>query len=678
MGWFAYLALLGAMAGADAPDLAETLFGPADCTAVTGNGGLTVGVNAYGRVTTCRWPSPGHHDQLGTPPPPGDESEGPNGLSGGVMWGFRVDGTTHWLAAPPFTTTQAYEHSGSLVINTTAKLPESAGQVTQTTFVHPERDILAMRLTLEGFSTPPEVYWYGDFSPCTRLVQQLPVADWAFDGLNDFAVFTDPIAKRTHHFRPALPGLYEWEFAKELTQVNAKTKAWARLGDGVWISFATADGAGTVHCGSEKGPDSLLAQANAGSLRGAGSAVGQCASLLAVTPGPSSDGTVQVTVFAAFAGSKIDADMALAQAHKSGFDQLRQETEEYWWNWLKSVTLPPVTADFLDRGRRCLLHLAVATDRQTGGIARAPISRPPLALDWPCYGAWITHALDSAGLRDEASRHSAFYLDAVRTEAVAPSPLGSLPWACYTDGMEAAPATLVDTEGTAAVLWSIWNHSRLLPPEQQTAYLAECWDRLDLMGSFLAGRVDSRTGEPLHSFTAHRMRDSRSDELLVSLYTGLDRAVRIARLLGHARPHWETRLQQLGPLLRYRSLGPEGSWKAQQPLALWPTGIIPPRDPRWEPALEQQLERIDQIQGIEKARVLYLAALCLRENPEWFPKMRVPYIRALRSVMPEGKWTVSGIGPPEAFPDAARSALYYAAALAFCDAEKAYREGDGS
>ena len=491
-------------------------------------------------------------------------------------------------------------------------------------------------------------------------------------------MFTDPLANRSYHFRPVAPGLYEWEFAKELTQVDAKTKAWARLGDGVWIAFAEENGEGTVHCGQETGAESVLAQANAGALPSVTSAVGQCASLLAVTPDPSSDGTRRVTVFAAFAGSKIDADMALTRARETGFDQLLKETEAYWWDWVNARPLPPVVADFLERSRRCLLHLAVATDRQTGGIARAPISRPPLFLDWPCHGAWVSHALDSAGLHDYAARHTAFYLSAVRMEATPPKPLGSLPWAGYTDGTEAAPATLVDAEGTALVLWSIWNHGRLLPPEQQTAYLGQCWDRLDRMGDFLAGWADTRTGEPLHSFTASRMRDVRSAELFEAVYLGLDKAVHIAGLLGHARPRWQTRLDQLGPLLRFHGLDPEGSWKTERPLALWPTGIIPPRDPRWERALETQLRRIDDLDGIEKARVLYLAALCLRENPQWFAKTRDPFIVALRGVMPEGKWTVSGIAAPEEYPDAVRSTLCYAAALAFCDAEKAYKNSGDS
>ena len=124
-------------------------------------------------MTTCRWPSPGHHDQIGTPLPREEEEE--EGLSGGLMWGFRADGKTHWLAAPPFTTTQAYEHAGSLVINTIAHLPDSDAEAVQTLFVHPDLDILAMRLTLKGFPAAPEVYWYGDFSPCTRLIPQLPV-----------------------------------------------------------------------------------------------------------------------------------------------------------------------------------------------------------------------------------------------------------------------------------------------------------------------------------------------------------------------------------------------------------------------------------------------------------------------------------------------------------------------
>ena len=42
----------------------EAVFGSADVQSCSGNGGLTVCANDYGRVTVCRWPSPSYFGQL--------------------------------------------------------------------------------------------------------------------------------------------------------------------------------------------------------------------------------------------------------------------------------------------------------------------------------------------------------------------------------------------------------------------------------------------------------------------------------------------------------------------------------------------------------------------------------------------------------------------------------------
>ncbi|MBN2310031.1 MAG: hypothetical protein JXR94_13745 [Candidatus Hydrogenedentes bacterium] len=671
IGMCAALASLtaGVAGAAVGPDLFEEAFGPADCTAFTGNGRLTVSVNQFGRITACRWPSPGYCDQVayrtrerGLPALGVEPADG-------VMWGVRIDGKMHWLAGPPWQVGQSYRDGGSVAIESTAALSGGSTTFTQILFVHPERDLLVARLVIESEAEPSEVYWYANFSPCMRMIPEVPVADWALDGRNDFAVFADETGRGVCHFRPEAPGLYEWAYARELARVKAKPTAWAGFDEGVWIAARSAGPVAGIHCGRDFGEKSVLAQAEAGWMAGATSAVGQCASVTIARPRPLRDGAYEVTQFIAFGRTKAAGDEILAYAAERGYDALLAETQAYWGAWLDKCRLPDTwNTDLRARSGRCLLTIALAMDADTGGIIRSPVAQPPRALDWPRHGAWVSYALDTAGRHDLAARHADFYAGALRTKAGTGRPLGSLPAACYTDGTEAIPHLVMDAEAPAWMLWSLAEHAaRIDEGEQRTACLEGLWPAVDLAGTFLAGWADARTGAPLYSFDAEALRDVRDDPLLLATYRGIRSALELAQSSGHERPEWRVRLDELEPLIRFRAFDSDGAWKCRHPLEVWFAGLIPEGDPRASQALDAEAGQLDALHGIEAARSLCLMGLYIAQHPEELPRVDVVFRRTLRRVMPDDRRAFAA-GAPARVPDTLHAALCLVAASALCDA----------
>ncbi len=646
-----------------AADSLEELFGPADCTAVTGNGRLTVGVNGSGRITVCRWPSPGYSDQvdyrtrsrdsrtLGVPP------------EHGVLWAVRSGEETWPLTGPPFTFTQQYLGPASTVIETAGSLADRTGIYAQTLFVHPELDLLVARLTVTGLGETPLLYRYSNFAPCTRVVPELPLADWALDSWNDFAVFVDASGQAACQFRPNEPGSYEWGFAEAFAAGRTKATAWSWFGEGVWIVSRNAGSFADIHCGAATGNNSLLAQVNAGTLGGARAAAGQVASVIGVYPLERKQEYV-ATIFTAFAQTQHEADNVVATALERGYDRLFDETQAHWQPRITIGSFrSALDPDLADRCKRALLTIAMATDQYTGGIVRAPITQPPLALDWPRHGAWISLALDLAGHTDLAARHHGFYLDAIRKDAERGKPLGSLPAACYTNHTEATPHLFVDTEAAAWTLWSFSQHAEMLDADERTAYLGSVWEGVDLLGSFLAGWADARTGAPLFSFDPAVFRDNLTDAQFVATYLGMSSAVRMAQALGQDRPRWRTRVNELEPLVRFRSFDPDGSWRLEHPLVLALTGLLEPEDSRWEEALALELENLDGPDAVETARSLYFIAVHLKRHPEKRASVKPRFLETLRRVMPHATRVPDG----SAFPDALRSALCFSAAATLAE-----------
>ena len=632
----------------------ESLFGQPDITAVTGNGALTVGLNSYGCITACQWPSPGFYVQLDYRSSTGAAGTAKLASMPGVLWGVRTAGETQWLYGEPWASTQRLAWPPSPIIETTCRRPDSQLTVSQVAFVHPTLDLLAMRVTVSGVSDSPALYFYADFAPCTRLVPEVPVADWMFNARDDFAIFADGDPVTVYHFRPHQPGAEDWARAEQALVAGTLARQAGDFAQGTWIGYTTPERVAALQCGNEGTTAAAFQQASAGSLENAQAAVGLADSALSLVPARHGS-SFEACVYVAFGRNRNEVDNVLQQARAASSSKLLGETVSHWRERMRGAARPDTDDPALQVwARGCVAAVLQHTDRATGAIVRCPTFRPPSALDEPRQGYWTTLALDLAGFHDLAEQHTLFYRDAIRVTDMAGAPLGSLPAALYADGTEAAPHVILELDAAAWMLASFWRHALFLEPEQRGDYLAEVWGAAELAATFLATWSDVRTGVPPLSFDPERGRDTRAAAWLLASFMGLDSALQIAETLGvDAPPEWRERRQELNVLILIQCVG-DGTRPAQ-------TEIIPPGYAEVATALLRESEErdtrllaeLEKAEGCRAAQLLCDMALSWRQKPEKLAQLR-PLVKTAVS---RALKTANQDDP--VFPDALTAALAY-------------------
>ncbi|HIJ65622.1 MAG TPA: hypothetical protein HPP77_06670 [Candidatus Hydrogenedentes bacterium] len=637
----------------------------AEASAAAGNGRLTVCLTPSGRVSACKWPSPSYHDQLRydrrSRALPTTSTEPWHGL----MWGLRGGGETLWLSEAAWAHRQRYGTAESAVIETVSSLANRPVGAAQTLFVHPRDDLLVTHIEVWGLEAAPTLYWFANFSPCTRLVPELPVADWLLDGSNDFAAFADAAAATIYHFRPRYPGSRDWENARrwlldEERPAHGDSKL---LRNGVWIGYAGVGPVAAYQCGEDGEATCAFSHADRGALANRAGAVGQCNSAIAFSGVPrAADNAYEATVFVAFGENRSAVDAVLARAKKLGFDALYAESEEYWHAWLDRAQLPAAAPpNMLAACNRSLLTIAQCMDSDSAAVVRAPTTQPPRAMDWPRHGAWVTYALDLAGRHDLAERHIQFYLETIRREGNPGSPAGSLPAATFANGVESVPNAVLDIAGVAWTLWSFWQHSAFLEPTARGAYLERVWPGVDLAGAFLVHWSDRRTGAPLHSFDPEVWRDTQSDATLLAVYLGVNSARDMAKALGHPRPDWDKRELELRALIRHRCVDEEGNWRLLPP---WPIHVRVPNAPgsaSWEARAAECVAALTTLRGEAAASAICNLAVLWQENPDKLAMLRPHLETAVLNALYEGERNGSAQEPSPLHPDALTAALTYIA-----------------
>ena len=660
---------LSKAAPADELATLERLYGPSDLETISGNGGLTVGWNGQGRMNLCRWPSPSFHDQLSYRTVSRDLPNLGVKPFHGAEWGIGLDGEVVWLSDPRWIVSQDYQSILTNVIRTTAVLPGSPVRITQTAFVHPARDLLTIRLDVEGVGAPPALYWYSNFTPCTRQISEIPLGDWAFDGLNDFAAFALGDEGVICHFRPNKPGRADWKRAESLLAREAVASDWASFGDGVWIVYRSIEGfAGEGVGAGDVDPGTLV---STGGISGdlSGSAVGQTFSLAQLKP-VRTDAGYSATILIGFAKDFEGARDLLEFGYERGYERLLQETNAHWFDWIGEARIP--TNDDVETVKlmlRCLLTLATVTDRYSGAMVRSPSTQPPLARDWPRHGAWMTHALDLAGLHEAAGSHSLFYARLFREEATRGRPAGSLPAAVYADGVEATPHFVLDLEAVAMTVWAFAEHGKGLPESSRQAYFEKVWEATERGADFLAGWTVDRKSAPSHAFDPNVFHDRQSWNQLVSVRLGLHSALSIARQLDREPPdEWLRRERALDALLLNSSLDMSLTWPLEEPLPFSLDHIFDPGDPRLEVSIQRRLDALPNLTGYAAAKALCEVVMLWRNDPAKLktlaPLVKPTLIRAL--TVPAEHLGKDGRG--WAFPDALTAALCYISAISIYDA----------
>ena len=197
-----------------AVDMMEHFFGASNINATSGNGGLSVGISPRGDLSVLTWPSPSYTDQV--------MHIGSNALdvrerhlmqsheAMGAFLGVEVvtaDGTAFsWLHDEAWTQSQGYAVPDTAIVETVHHHEAWGLEVSVVDYVTMGRDVWTRHVDVTRLSQSPveslKVIWYSNFAPTLSRVPQLPLADWAFEGYNDYAALYDATEEVVIHFRP--------------------------------------------------------------------------------------------------------------------------------------------------------------------------------------------------------------------------------------------------------------------------------------------------------------------------------------------------------------------------------------------------------------------------------------------------------------------------------------------
>ncbi|NUM52171.1 MAG: hypothetical protein HUU46_00875 [Candidatus Hydrogenedentes bacterium] len=606
MNPIAAILILCAAMGEDtrAYEFAEEIAGTADCVAFAGNGSLTVGIGATGGVAVVRWPDPTAPNQV----TPEVEHRMP-----GAMWGVvRGDGIG-WL---PFS-------DGAIrVVSSPGDAPVIAieyelGGAMESVFVHPELDVAVFHVEFKRETTPPAVAWFANFSPCTASMPGVPSSEALFPSRRDMIAFAENGV--TFHARPDRAGNLEWTQTQAWT-AGDKEPDWFKKGRGVWIGYAGEPQCSASVCGQERGEPSALALAESGAWNQDIRCVGACASASRMAIDPNRP---VATMFVALGENRGSAQSALSTARERGYERLLDETKQWWANRLTNASLSYRAPDAIGRlYRRALQNVLLCTDIESGAIARAPHSTPPLAVDFPRLAGWTALALDLAGESELVDRQLKFIAAHVRAQDAPGAPAGSLPAALYATGDDAAPSVVLDVHAPAWLLWTIWRHDANVADDQREDYRAKMRNVVDLAGDFLANTCRSVRDTRVFTFDPARLSDAASFDTIAIACAGLRAATSFAQATGNDQPEWAARVIELEDYLRFHALDTAGNFRIADPVALWPTELIGVGDPRWAGHVQAAIDDIPSYTGPAALKTLANAAMLLRDQKDKLAVLR--------------------------------------------------------
>ncbi|MDK1021859.1 MAG: hypothetical protein QGD90_09520 [Candidatus Hydrogenedentes bacterium] len=649
---------LSAPTGADEISRLEEIYGPGDLAMVSGLGRLTVGVNGRGRISLCKWPTPGYNDQLTYRTRTRDAPALGVEPGHGILWGIRLDGELVWMNDPRWEVYQHYDAPSNSIMVTEARWPNSSIAVTQRVSVLPLRDVLVTELAVSGLALLPQIYWYANFTPCTRHIPEIPVADSLLDALNDFAAFSDPDEGLVVHFRPEKPSKEDWERAKRLTQDAATPGQWRTFKDGTWIGYRGSQGLRKVHCGSGVVTPSQAVGLLPDTTGRPSSASGQTYSVVEIVPKRESDRYI-ASVVVGFGKNYQQLKDLLDDVAETDAGESFHEIAQFHRRIIDSTVYPDALGQrALEYSWRAQLTLLAARDVNTGSFVRSPAIQPPLARDWPKHGAWIVHAMDLAGDLDIAEMQLKFYLNNIRTEYARGKPIGSLPASTYTDGMEASPHFIVDDEAVAWLLWALKEHSAFLPDARRDEFLESIWEQVVLCADFLAAWKDSRRGAPLWADDPITFRDPTTRERLFAAKLGLDSAISIADEIGRAPAKlWTDRQRQVDNLVRGIVLDQTNQWPVGGSLPMFLDQLAEMDEQVLDQAVTRRLQALDDLSGYDAAWSFAQAAMLWRGQKDKLEDLKPSAERALENSLTALTGDEAmGLREP-LFPDALAAAL---------------------
>jgi hypothetical protein len=606
----------------------EAIGGQCETVAVTGNGRLTVGINEFGQILSCRWPGPGHANQVSSSS--GSRNKVEPARLRGMTWGIRSGGRIVWLDGTNQTNSVQSVAQEVPVVQTQSHMEGLAGAITQETFVYGDADILVTRLRISP-AIEGEAIWYADASPRTALVPELPILEGLCSGARDFAAFVDESI--VYHVRPTELTSLDWDEAQRWAQ-NPGAASPDFLGrEGVWIAYTSPDGFLAAACGavSDRG-------ANGEFQSGGASAFGDCASS-AAPRFVEREGERIATVVVTIGNSRDEVDRNIAFALEQGYDGLLRATRDAWNPVLDGAVqrLSPTSPELQPPFVRALATVFAATSQESGAIVRVAADRPILALDYPRHSIWAGLALDYLGLTETSERHLRFLLSHVRTEDGPGMPAGSIPAALYGDGTPGLPHVVLDADASGWLLWAVEQHTGNLGDAEREPFVTDVWAHIQHLADFLMVRSDPGAGMPMYAFNPRSLREASTEESLIAHFMGLRSAAVLSQIVREVRPEWGVRIDELEDAVANQAFSSDGAWVAERPLSFWATGILDAEDPRWAAVSNDVLENVNRVAPDRAMRDLCDLALLWQNQPERLERLKpalIPVIARANAARP--------------------------------------------
>jgi len=212
---------------ADAPNaFGEGMLGATNVNAALGSGRLTATLSRCGELTSLKWPGPSFYDQLAYLSDNAPDARlrphfgalDDMGAFGGIAYRTATGRGFTWLRDDGWTHVQHYSSETSDVVVTETANAALGLRVTATTFILPDRDVLVNHYVVErdrgSRVRTARLIYYTNFSPTLRRFGLVPLADWALDFENDFAVVYDRRIGGLLHFVPASAKDFPHDFAR--------------------------------------------------------------------------------------------------------------------------------------------------------------------------------------------------------------------------------------------------------------------------------------------------------------------------------------------------------------------------------------------------------------------------------------------------------------------------------
>ena len=525
-------------------------FGPTDVNAVSGNGKLSVGLNADATVTVMKWPSPSFYDQIKyrtTDRAARRMGAAPNdGSFLGIAWRSSTGRRWRFSWLRSWRSTQAFASPNGDTVETHYSDRGSKLAVRVRDVVAHDRDVLVRRVDLTRRSGSPvaraRVFAFANFNPVFSKSANSPTGDWCTEEANDDGAL---YARRAD------------AIVAERSGTDASTGEASSVGLAMGFSAPSAQhqvGTDVYETGGEG--VSAYDDAADGKLRGDKAVVGQADAALSRNVSPNGSATLLIA-----AGP--DADRAVERLESARRDSARavERAKSRWWErWYEGLRIPRGPRGVVTLAKRALITSRQNTAR-SGLIVTSIATQAPLGLDWVRDGAYVNRMLDVAGKPGAVVRHNIRYADLQATAIDKPPGASATPsgnWAQnhYSDGV-AGGAIPYSIDTTGLGIWTLWDHySRT----GDRGYLLAVYESIQRAAHYLTddpplGCRDPATGLQC---TANEGDDPTPTRTLVgaqAAWLGLDAAARAATVQNTETSRenattWRTRRDELGEAIR--------------------------------------------------------------------------------------------------------------------------------